>query len=240
MAALDGRSVLITGASRGLGYALAVRAAAAGARVALLARSAEGLADLARRLEEAHPGRAVFHRGVDVRDAEGVQRFVDDAAAALDGLHAVINNAGVGRYAPFLEQSVHDLDMALDVCLKGPMYVCRAALPHLLAGGGGHIVNVASDLARRPLARMAPYVAAKHGLAGFSGSLLREYKDRGLRVTTFNPGIMDTWFGGTTPGRPVDGAMPADAVADMLVRILGWPAHIIVDEIAAHPPRQDF
>jgi len=240
MGAIDGRTVLITGASRGLGHALARAAAGAGARVALLARSVEGLAELADRIAREVGSGLTFHRAVDVRDARAVSRFVDDAAAALGGLHAVINNAGVGRYAGLLEQGVDEIDMTLDVCLKGPIYVCRAAIPHLLAGGGGHIVNVASDLARRPLARMAPYAAAKHGLAGFSGSILREYKDRGLRVTLFNPGIMDTWFGGTTPGRPVDGAMPAESVARMLVDILGWPSHIVVDEIFAHPLRQDF
>lgn len=237
---LSDRVVLVTGASRGLGHALARRAAAAGARLALLARSADGLAELADGIRSRAPSAAVFHRSVDVRDAAAVARFVDDAAAALGGLDAVINNAGVGRYAPFLEQSVAELDLTLDVCLKGPMYVCRAAVPHLLARGGGHIVNIASDLARRPLANMAAYVAAKHGLLGFSASLLREYKDRGLRVTTFNPGVMDTWFGGTTPGRPADGAMPADAVADLLVQLLAWPPGIIVDEITAHPPRQVF
>ncbi len=240
MGKLDRKTVLITGASRGLGHALARRAVAAGARVALLARSADGLAELAGQIErDAGPGRT-FHRSVDVRDAAAVGAFVDDAAAALGGLHVVVNNAGVGRYAGLLDQDVAEIDFTVDVCLKGPIYVSRAAIPHLLAGGGGHIVNVASDLARRPLARMAPYAAAKHGLAGFSGSILREFKDRGLRVTLLNPGIMDTWFGGTTPGRSRDGAMPADTVAEMIVDVLGWPAHVVVDEIFAHPLRQDF
>lgn len=240
MADLAGKVVLVTGASRGLGHAVARKAAAAGARVALAARSEDGLADLAGRIATASGPGLTFHRGVDVRDVDAVGRFVHDAAAALGGLDAVVNNAGVGRYAGLLDQSTDDIDLTLDVCLRAPIHVCRAAIPHLLRRGGGHIVNVASDLARRPLANMAPYVAAKHGLAGFSASLLREFKDRGLRVTTFNPGIMDTWFGGTTPGRPREGAMPADDVADLLVQVLGWPPHIVVDEITAHPPKQDF
>lgn len=236
-ARLRGRVALVTGASRGLGYALAETLAAAGVRLALCARSADGLAALAETLDG---GPGVFHRAVDVRDAARVQRFVDDAHGHFGRLDIVINNAGVGAYRPFLDESFDDIARTIDVCLKGAMFVSRAALPHLLAGGGGHIVDVASDLAQRPLARMAPYVAAKHGLRGFGASLLREYKHRGLRVTTFNPGLMDTYFGGGRPGRPAHGAMSASAVAGLLVDVLAWPEGVIVDEITAHPPGQEF
>ncbi|MCB9530011.1 MAG: SDR family NAD(P)-dependent oxidoreductase [Myxococcales bacterium] len=245
---LAGRVVLITGASRGLGHALAEALEAVDARLALCARSEAGLAELAGKLRARRAARVgtgggadpVFTAAIDVRDAAAVQRFVDETARRFDRLDVVVNNAGSGSYRPFLADDVDDLDRTIDVCLKGPMYVCRAALPHLLRDGGGHVVNVASDLARRPLAQMAPYVAAKHGLLGFGASLLREYKDRGLRVTTFNPGIMDTWFGGGRPGRPAAGALAADTVAAMLVDLLSWPAELLVDEITAHPPRQEF
>ncbi|MEZ4435468.1 MAG: SDR family oxidoreductase [bacterium] len=242
---LAGRVVLVTGASRGLGYALAEALEAVDARLALCARSAGGLAELAEKLRARRAARGggddpVFAAAVDVTDGAAVRRFVDATHARFGRLDVVINNAGSGSYRPFLDDDLDAIDRTIDVCLKGPMYVCRAALPHLLAGGGGHVVNVASDLARRPLAQMAPYVAAKHGLLGFGASLLREYKDRGLRVTTFNPGIMDTWFGGGTPGRPSAGALRADTVAAMLVELLCWPPEVLVDEITAHPPRQDF
>lgn len=238
---LRGQVALVTGASRGLGYALAEELSEAGVDLALCARSVDGLAALAAKLDARSGGASrVFHRGVDVRDAAAVQRFVDDAHARFGRLDIVINNAGMGAYRPLLDESFDDIAQTIDVCLKGAIFVSRAALPHLLAGGGGHIVDVASDLAQRPLARMAPYVAAKHGLRGFGASLLREYKDRGLRVTTFNPGLMDTYFGGGEPGRPARGAMGADTVAAMLVDVLAWPGGLIVDEITAHPPGQEF
>lgn len=228
MGRMDGKVVWVTGAGRGLGRAVALALSHQGARVAAMSRTEADLASLA---AEA-PGEIIWG-AIDVREAEAVAAFAQRVVHAWGRLDAVVSNAGIGRYADFLDRSIDELGLVVDVNLKGPMFVAHAALPHLLAGGGGHLVHVASDLARRPLAKMAPYVATKHGLLGFSASLLQEYKGRGLKVTTVNPGIIDTGFGDSQPNS-------RDESWALRPQALTQPGSVVIDEITVHPLGQDF
>jgi short-subunit dehydrogenase len=110
-----------------------------------------------------------------------------------------------------------------------------------LAQGSGHIVNVGSDLARRPLANMAVYAAAKHGLAGFSHSLLREVKQAGVKVSLVNSGIVDTDFGGAAEGsRDAHWSLQPADLAQLIVQLIEQPGNVVVDELSVHPLGQDF
>lgn len=236
MGPLDHTVAWVTGAGRGVGRAVALTLSRAGARVAAISRT---VADLERLAADA-PG-DVLWAAVDVREAEAVAAFADRVVQTWGRLDHVVSNAGVGRYVDFLDQSIAELGLVVDVNLKGPIFVAHAALPHLLAGGGGHLVHIGSDLARRPLAKMAPYVATKHGLLGFSASLLREFKGRGLKVTTVNPGIIDTGFGGGEAGsRDEAWSLRPQAVADVVLHVLTQPGSVVLDEVAVHPLGQDF
>ena len=181
----------VTGASRGLGRHLALQLAQRGHRVLACARDEERLAQLA----ESGAG-DIRPVTLDLSDARQIQVRLRAAMAGERDIAGVINNAGIGHYKPFTEHSEAELLQILQVNLGAVMQVCHAVLPRLLAQGRGHIVNIGSDLGRRPLANMAAYVASKHGLAGFTHSLLREVKDRGVRVTLVNPGLIDTDFNG--------------------------------------------
>ncbi len=227
---LAGRRVVVTGASRGLGYAIARRLSEEGARVAACARSAEGLAALS----EACGG--IDTAAFDLRDTDALRAFLREVGP----VDALVNNAGVGWYKPLVETTPEELDATLDVNLRALMHACHAVLPSMLERSGGYIVNIASDLARRPLAQMAAYVAAKHGVLGFGASLLREVKDHGVRVTTILPGIVDTYFGGGQPGRDVAGALRPEAVADAVLHVLTLPDEVVVDELTLHPLGQAF
>lgn len=230
---LSNKVAWITGASRGLGRALAEACARDGMRLALVSRShldalAEGLPT------------EVLHRPLDVRDAEGVEAFAQAIVARFGRLDVVINNAGVGWYKPFEKHSIAEIGLMVDINLKAAMFVAHAALPHLVASRG-HLVNVASDLARRPLANMAPYVATKHGLHGFSTSLLREVKQHGVRVSTICPGIIDTGFGDTAPdSRDPQWALRPEVLAEVILGVLRQPDTVVLDEVAVHPLGQDF
>ncbi|MFO0041728.1 MAG: SDR family NAD(P)-dependent oxidoreductase, partial [Pseudomonadota bacterium] len=119
---------------------------------------------------------------------------------------------------------------------------CRVVLPHLAARGGGHIGHIGADRGRRPRANRAPYVATKHGLLGFSHSLLREVKDQRIRVSLVNPGIIDTGFGGGQEGHG-DGhhSLRPEELAAQVVAVLDAPAGMVIDEITLHPLGQsDF
>ncbi|MEZ4474013.1 MAG: SDR family NAD(P)-dependent oxidoreductase [bacterium] len=228
------RVAWVTGAGRGLGRAVVHKLRAEGLRVAACSRTPDDLASLA-------PGdERLCWRAFDVGDPHAVQAFAAEIIGRWGRLDVVVNNAGIGWYKPFLDHSPAEIGAIVQTNLLGPLYVAHAALPHLIARKG-HLINVASDLARRPLANMVPYVASKHGVLGFSASLLREVKSQGVKVTTFLPGIIDTGFGDSTPGsREESWSLRPEALADVIWTALNQPGHVVLDELAVHPLHQDF
>jgi len=167
--------------------------------------------------------------------------IVRAAIAALPTLGGVINNAGIGSYKAFAEHEETELLDIVQVNLGAVMQICHAVLPKLLAQGHGHIVNIGSDLARRPLANMAAYAASKHGLAGFSHSLLREVKNAGIKVSLINPGIIDTDFGGAAEGsRDAAWSLRPAQLAQLIVQVIEQPGSMLIDELTVHPLGQDF
>ncbi|HEU0201023.1 MAG TPA: SDR family NAD(P)-dependent oxidoreductase [Burkholderiaceae bacterium] len=232
--------VLLTGASRGLGAALARALAARGYRLFLAARNAEELRTRATALEREH-GAPVGCMRVDLRDAADCRALAAAAESHLGGIDVLINNAAIGQYKPVVEWSDVEVLDVLALNLAAPILLARAALPGMLARGRGYIVDVASDLARRPLANMAPYVASKFGLLGFGASLHREVRDRGVRLTTVMPGIIDSAFNeGKEGSKDERWALPTDVVAARIVELLELPYNVMVDELTIHPASGDY
>ncbi|MCE3004933.1 MAG: SDR family NAD(P)-dependent oxidoreductase [Xanthomonadaceae bacterium] len=231
------RTWIVTGASRGLGRQLALQLAGRGDRVLAVARDAGGLQALA-----AHTDGRIVPVPLDLAEARAIRPMLEAAIAAAGGIDGAINNAGIGAYKPFLDHDEDELLRVLQVNLGAVMQVCRVVLPHLVARGGGQIINIGSDLGRRPLANMAPYVATKHGLLGLNHSLLREFRDRNVRVTLVNPGIIDTGFGGGEEGRGDGrGSLRPSELAAQVLAVLDAPPGIVIDEITLHPLGQgDF
>lgn len=228
---------IVTGASRGLGRHLALGLAGRGHRVLACARDESRL----RALAQAGEGR-IRAVTLDLSDARQIAVRLRAAMAGERDLAGVINNAGIGHYKPFLEHDEAELLQVLQVNLGAVMQVCHAVLPRLLQQGRGHIVNIGSDLGRRPLANMAAYVASKHGLAGFTHSLLREVKAQGVRVTLVNPGLIDTDFNGGSEGGS-DGyrSLRPAALAALILQLVEQPDGLLVDELSVHPLGQsDF
>jgi len=233
--------VTVTGASRGLGAALAREFGARGHRVFLVARDAVELARVAAQIVHSHGPEAATWHAHDLRDVDGIEALARVAEDAMGGVDVLVNNAAIGAYRPFLDNSPQDLHDLLALNLEAPMRLTRALLPGMLARGGGHIVNIASDLARRPLAQMAPYVASKHGLLGFGASLHRELRGRGVRVTTVMPGVIDSSFNGSVEGsRDRRWALPTDALAQQVVALVELPGTMVIDELVVHPAEGDY
>ena len=236
------RRWLITGASRGLGRQLALQAADQGDEVLALARDALALQALAR---QATPGR-IQALPLDLASASGLGTAAAEAVARAGGVDVLVNNAGIGAYKPLSEHTEAELLQVLQVNLGAVMQLCHALLPALLASAAAgrrpHIVNIGSDLGRRPLANMAAYVATKHGLTGFSHSLLRELKGQGVKVSLVNPGIIDTDFGGGREGsRDEAWSLRPAALAALVLQLVQQPGSLVVDELSVHPLGQgDF
>ena len=228
---------LITGASRGLGRHLAMTLAARGHRVIAAARDLSRLQQLA----AAAPDGRITPLQLDLADATTLGATVASALSNVEPLSGVINNAGIGSYKAFVDHDERESLDILQVNLGAVIQICHAVLPKLLAQGSGHIVNISSDLARRPLANMAVYAASKHGLAGFSQSLLREVKGAGIKISLINPGIIDTDFGGAAEGsRDESWSLRPAQLAELIVQVIEQPGSVLVDELSVHPLGQDF
>ena len=232
--------VLLTGASRGLGAALARTLGERGYRGFLAARNEQELRTRADAIER--DLKASFGwLAVDLRTAADCRALVAAAQTHLGAVDVLINNAGIGWYRPFIDWSESEISDSLALNLAAPMLLAHAVLPGMLARGRGYIVNVASDLARRPLANMAPYVASKFGLLGFGASLHREVRERGVRVTTVMPGIIDSAFNGAQEGtKDQRWALPTKELAARIVDLLELPYNVAVDELTIHPACGDY
>lgn len=182
---LDGKVALVTGASRGVGAAIASRLAAAGARVALCARSSGEIEALAKRLPN-----GAFAKTLDVTDSAAVDRVVDDVARTAGRLDVVVNNAGMSERDTVSHGSDEWWDRVLRVNLTGAFYVCRAAMRHLTEGA--RVVNVGSVLSLFGAADSAAYTAAKHGLLGLTRAFAAEVAPKGITVNAICPGWVDT------------------------------------------------
>ena len=190
---LRGASALVTGASRGIGSAIARRLAAAGVGVTVVARTPADLDRLVREIT-AEGGRAFAFPG-DIRDAGVCTAAVAHAVEAHGRLQILVNNAGIGVRAPVADTSDEDWARVLDTNLTAVFRLTRAALPHLVRGGG-HVFMVSSLAGQNAIAGMAAYCASKAALDHFARCLMLEVRPQGVKVTTLAPGSVATGFGG--------------------------------------------
>jgi NADP-dependent 3-hydroxy acid dehydrogenase YdfG len=225
---LEGKVALVTGASRGIGAAVARRLDEAGVKLGLASRSGD---DLGIAGAVALP--------TDVRRLDELEALVAATVERHGRLDVVVANAGVGAYGRFLDLRLDHLDEMIDVNLKGTLYAVRAALPHLIASGEGDVVTLASEAGRRGLPLEAVYCASKFGQVGFTRALDHELREHGIRCTNVCPGGVATDFAlDDERGRPpeaLEGMMTADDVAEVVLFVLTRPRGHRILETALRP-----
>ena len=229
MAALDGKTAIVTGASSGIGAATAHALVEAGARVAVGSRRVEKL-----------PDRDGFYAfDLDVTDQESCERFVERALADLGGLDVLVNNAGLGLGRdPFWESTDEDEQVVMETDVRGLMRMTRLCLPHIR--DGGHIVNIGSVAGREPYENAAVYIAAKYAVRGFTYALRQDLLGRPIHLTTVDPGLVQTNFSMVRfrgdeerAGKVyenVDALKPED-IAECVLFAVTRPAHVNIDEL---------
>lgn len=187
---LEGRKALVTGASRGIGEALAVGLARFGADVAIAAREPERLEPCAAAIRA--EGRAALPVAIDVRDVGSVREGVGRAAEAMGGLDILINNAGTEQVCPSLEVDEALWDRIVGTNLKGTFFAAQAAAWYMKAGRGSSIVNICSLTSAVGVPTAVPYGSSKAGLLGMTRALAAEWAPLGIRVNAIGPGYFRT------------------------------------------------
>jgi len=232
MTSLEGRVALVTGASRGIGAAVAHALAAHGARLGLASRSGDDLG-----IDGA------VARPCDVRRPEDLDALARETVERHGGIDILVANAGVGAYGPFLDLPPEQLEEMIDVNVKGTLYAVRAALPYLLESEAGDIVTLASEAGRRGLPLEAVYCASKFAQVGFTRALDHEVREHGIRCTNVCPGGVATDFAmgrGRTPEMPqLAGMMSSEDVAEVVVFVLTRPRSHRILETAFRPMTEE-
>jgi NAD(P)-dependent dehydrogenase (short-subunit alcohol dehydrogenase family) len=228
MGKLDGRVALVTGASRGIGAAVARALAGEGARLGLASRSGS---DLGFTDAVAQP--------CDVRVPSDLEAIARATADRFGGIDILVVNAGVGAYGPFLELDPGHLEEMIDINVKGAIYAARAALPYLLQSDSADLVTIASEAGRRGLPYEAVYCASKFAQVGLTAALDHELREQGVRCTNVCPGGVATDFAmgrGRTPDMPaLAGMMRPEDVADVVLFVVTRPRSHRLLEVALRP-----
>jgi NADP-dependent 3-hydroxy acid dehydrogenase YdfG len=228
METLDGKVALITGASRGIGAAVARSLADVGVRLGLGSRSGGNLG-----INDA------VALPADVRHPAALDALVRATVDRFGQLDIVVVNAGVGAYGPILDLPDDQLEEIIDVNVKGAIYTVRAALPELLKSDAADIVTIASEAGRRGLPNEAVYCSSKFAQVGLTAALDHELREHGVRCTNICPGGVATDFAmgrGRTPDMPqLSGMMHPDDVAEAVLFVLTRPRNHRILEVAFRP-----
>jgi NADP-dependent 3-hydroxy acid dehydrogenase YdfG len=234
------KTVLITGASSGIGEAAALRLADDGHRLFLGARRTERLEALAERIEAA--GGTASYRRLDVTDIADVQQFVADATETYGGVDVMINNAGVMPLSALAENKIDEWNQMIDVNIRGVLHGISAVLPQMQSQGSGHVVNVASIGAHEVEPTAAVYCATKFAVWAISEGLRKEHAGD-IRVTVISPGVTESELAESISDALAREAMreyralaiPASAIADAIAFAIGQPPEVDVNEIIVRP-----
>jgi len=231
-AVLEGKVALITGGSKGIGFAIAEALVSQGARVMITGRNA---ADLER--AQARLGPRALSVSADARLAEEVERAVQATVDGHGGLDVLVNNAGIGIFKNAADMSSAEWQSIIDTNLSGVFYYCHAAIPHLRRRGGGWIVNISSLAGKNPFTGGAAYCASKAGLNAFSEALMQEVRYDNIRVTYVMPGSVATGFSGRGEPGKADWKIQPEDIGQMVLDLLAMPPRSLPSRVEMRPSR---
>lgn len=236
---LQNKVAIITGASRGIGKAIAEAFAREGADLALVARNAEDLERVAVDIREA--GRECLVVQTDVTKEHDIKQAVAKTVERFGKIDILVNNAGIGLCKSIRETNLEEWNNVLNVNLTGTFLFTREVLDAMVERGQGQIINISSDIGKRTVAKRSAYCASKFGVHAFSGVLAKEVRKLGIKVGVISPGMTDTYFNNTEQGsEEKKGWLHAEDVANAAVYMASLPRRALVDEIDIHPIIQEY
>jgi 3-oxoacyl-[acyl-carrier protein] reductase len=231
---LAGRVALVTGGSRGIGRAIALRLAGLGVCVAICGRDKKALESSATAVRKL-AGR-VWAQITDITHADEVKALVSKTESELGPISILVNNAGMGLFGPLQEKTEAEWDQVLNTNLKAVFLVSRAVIPSMIRQGFGDIVNIGSLAGKNTFAGGGIYCASKWGLRGLSGCMAEELREHGIRVSLISPGSVATDFGrgGKDPAK----ALVAQDVAEAVTAVLVQRRQSFISEVDLRPLRK--
>jgi len=231
----EGKVALVTGASRGIGLAIARSLAGLGAKVALCARDPQRLEKAAISLKDA--GANVAALPADIRNANEIVPLVSQAERSLGPIEILVNNAGIGYFAPIQEASEANWDSVLDTNLKAVFLLSKAVAPGMIQRRGGHIINVASLAGKSAFAGGAIYCASKWGLLGLTQCMAEDLRPHGIRVSAVCPGSVATDFS-PHAGKDTGKMLQPEDVAHAVEGIVTQAPQSFISEVLIRPAQK--
>jgi 3-oxoacyl-[acyl-carrier protein] reductase len=226
-----GKVAVVTGGSKGIGFAIAETLAQRGVSVFICGRDEH---DLRRAIDKI--GGAADGVTCDVTNEGQVRQMLDACVKKFGGVDILINNAGVGYFGTTVEEmSSEEFRQTLETNLFGVFYACHHAIPLLKQRGGGYIFNISSLAGQNPHARMAAYNASKFGLNGFSEALMQEVRLDGIKVSYICPGSVNTSFGGDSPDPSKAWQLQPEDIARVVIDLLNFDPRALPSKVEIRP-----
>lgn len=239
---LESQVAVVTGATRGVGEAIARRLASMGAHIVLVARGVDDLNRTRDHITQAGGVASVF--SCDLTDASAIAQLGEYVARERKRCDILVNNAAVGLEGKFLHEITPDeWDLVFDTNLRGPYLAIRAFAPLMIAAHSGHIVNISSLAGRNPLPKGAAYAASKWGLNGLTCSVAEELRQYNIRVSVIAPGSINTDFSdhsgrGAASGKDPNKKLQPDQIASVAAMLVTQPAQSFISEVQIRPTQK--
>lgn len=232
---LQGKTAVVTGGTKGIGYMTAERLAKAGAAVFICGRSKTELRDAVADLS-VHGSAA--GEICDVRSENQVKMMLDECVRLFGGVDILVNNAGIGYFGTTVEETTGEMfRQTIETNLNGVFYCCHHAIPIMKKRGGGYIINISSLAGQNAHPKMAAYNASKFGLNGFSEALMLEVRQDDIKVTYICPGSVNTAFGGDSPSEEKAWQLQPADIAQAVIDLLEMPVRALPSKIELRPSK---
>ena len=230
---IKGKTALITGGTKGIGFAIADTLARAGANVFICARNREEVEAAVQKLGENAAGKLC-----DVRVEEQVKATIESCGRRFGGVDILVNNAGIGIFGKTVEETSGDeFRQTLETNLFGVFYACHHAIPLMKQRGGGYIFNISSLAGQNAHPKMAAYNASKYGLNGFSEALMQEVRHDNIKVSYICPGSVNTYFGDETPTDEKAWQLQGGDIAQVVIDLLAMNERALPSKVEIRPSK---
>jgi 3-oxoacyl-[acyl-carrier protein] reductase len=232
---IDGKVAIVTGATKGIGYAIAETLVTNGANVFICARDKS---EMRRAVEDLSRSGRAEGEVCDIRSEAQVRIMLEECERIFGGVDILVNNAGIGYFSKTVEElSADEFRQTLETNLFGVFYACHYAIPMMKRRNGGYIINISSLAGQNPHPKMAAYNASKFGLNGFTEALMQEVRQDNIKVSYICPGSVNTYFGGDTPTNEQSWQLKPDDIAQVVIDLLNMDPRALPSKIEIRPSK---